>query len=54
MTPTYFALDGNYGYAHALVVIDTVMWTEEDWIAIDNASDNDRIAVAVEIARKYS
>jgi hypothetical protein len=47
---TYFAMDGNYGYAHGLVVIDTKAWTVEDWDAIENASDYDRITVALTIA----
>ena len=47
---TYFAMDGNYGYANGLIVIDTKDWKEADWDAIENASDHDRIVVAITIA----
>lgn len=47
---TYFAMDGNYGDSHGLVTINTNNWTQEDWDAIEMASDYDRIVVAVEIA----
>jgi len=51
---TYFAMDGNYGSAHGLVVIDTNGWTDEDWEAVENASDADRFIVAVTIAEAYT
>jgi dihydrodipicolinate reductase len=47
---TYFAMDGDYGFAHGLVVIDTSGWTEKDWDRIENATDDDRIVVALNIA----
>ena len=51
---TYLALDGNYGVAHGLIVIDTAQWTDDDWDLIDNASDYDRFSVAITIAERYS
>jgi len=51
---TYFALDGNYGVAHGLIIIDTAHWTDDDWDLIDNASDYDRFSVAITIAERYS
>ncbi len=51
---TYFAMDGNYGVAHGLIIIDTRDWTEDDWDLIDNASDYDRFSVAITIAERYS
>ncbi len=51
---TYFAMDGNYGHAHGLVVIDTSVWVSSDWDAVENASDYDRISVALTIAGRYS
>lgn len=42
----YFALDGNYGDAAGLTVIDTGDWTESDFAIIDEASDGDRPEVA--------
>lgn len=47
---TYFAMDGNYGDAHGLVVIDTSTWTDSDWDEIESAGDYMRIVVALEIA----
>lgn len=47
---TYFAMDGNYGDSHGLVTLDTSAWTQENWDAIEMASDHDRISVALEIA----
>ncbi len=46
----YFAIDGNYGDATSMVVVDTKDWTEEDWALIDEASDNDRPTVAEKMA----
>lgn len=51
---TYFAMDGNYGDSHGMIIIDTRTWTEDDWNAIDNASDYDRIVVATTIAMEQS
>ena len=51
---TYFAMDGNYGSAHGLVVIDTNGWNDEDWDAIENSTDSDRFIVAVTIAESYT
>lgn len=42
----YVARDGNYGDAAGLTVVDVTDWTEDDWIAMDEARDADRIAVA--------
>jgi len=47
---TYFAMDGNYGDAHGTIIIDTSTWSQENWDAIEMASDYDRIVVALEIA----
>jgi hypothetical protein len=38
----YFATDGNYGDAEDLVVIDTDLFTEEDWTSISEELDNYR------------
>jgi hypothetical protein len=51
---TYFAMDGNYGVAHGLIVINTAQWTDDDWDLIDEASDYDRFSVAITIAERYS
>jgi len=45
----YFAKDGNYGDALGLVVVDTSDWTEEHWVLIDEAMDDERPEIAEEI-----
>jgi hypothetical protein len=49
---TYFALDGNYGEAHGMVVIDTTKWSEDDWTQIEEASDSERAQVALDLTTK--
>lgn len=49
----YFSQDGNYGDADSLTVVDTSRWTSDDWDAIDEAPDYDRVRVARLIADKY-
>jgi hypothetical protein len=46
----YFADDGNYGDANGLVVIDTALFTDEDWTLIEEASDWQRASIARDIA----
>jgi hypothetical protein len=46
---TYFTDDGTYGNARGLIIANTETWTDEDWQRIEEASDNERIAVAYEI-----
>ncbi len=49
---TYFALDGNYGEAHGMVVIDTTKWSEDDCTQIEEASDSERAQVALDLTTK--
>ena len=51
---TYFAMDGSYGDATDMIILDTALWTEEDWVEIDEAQDNERsnIAQAINIKHK--
>lgn len=46
MSVHYFAVDGNYGDASLMCVMDTSDWTEADWQRIEEASDSDRPEVA--------
>lgn len=48
----WFAEDGSYGSGVTLVV-DTTKWTDEDWRDIDDASDSERVWLALEISKKY-
>jgi hypothetical protein len=47
---SYFAKDGNYGYAGGLVVVDTEKWIGEEWAIVEENSDEDRPAVALQLA----
>lgn len=53
MRHTYFSLDGSYGAADEVRIIDTSRWTGDDWEDIDRASDTDRLDLAIEIAQRY-
>ena len=45
----YFAQDGSYGDALGMVIMDTVLWTADDWEAMDEAIDYERVALAQRI-----
>ena len=49
---TYFALDGNYGEAQGMVVVDTTKWSEDDWTQIEEAGDSERAQVALDLTNK--
>jgi hypothetical protein len=46
MSNTFFSIDGSYGSGTDILVVDTSSWTEEDWNAVDEASDSERLEVA--------
>ena len=48
--PTYFAMDGNYGDAESIVIVDTSYWDDDDWAAIEFASNSERMEIARQIA----
>ena len=50
----YFAIDGNYGQADDIVILDTSMWTEDDFMEVDDELDYYRPQKALEIASKYN
>jgi len=52
MSKHYFAEDGNFGSAKNLVVVDTTEWKDRDWLAIENASDSERVARVKKIINK--
>jgi hypothetical protein len=43
---TYFAMDGNYGDAVGITVIDTRDWTDADFTMFDQVSDEQRPLLA--------
>jgi hypothetical protein len=45
----YFATDGNYGDAEDILVIDSDLFTNEDWINISEELDSYRIDLAKSI-----
>lgn len=54
MNKTYFAMDGSYGSSEGLAVYDTSDWTEDDWSAIDMATDSERSSVAAKIVARLA
>jgi hypothetical protein len=46
----YFAVDGSYGHADGINLIETDKWQEAEWDLIATAPDNDRAAFALDIA----
>jgi hypothetical protein len=47
----YFAIDGNYGDADGIVIVDTSGWTEDDWTAIEEVGDAERANLAYALAK---
>ena len=47
---TYFAHDGSYGPAAGMLVIDTRGWGPEDWERVEEATDMERLSVAIDVA----
>jgi len=45
----YFAEDGNYGDAEGIVMVNTELFTSEDWAEIEEASDDTRALLATDI-----
>ena len=48
---SYFGLDGNYGNAVGLVVVDTTRFTTEMWDALDECPDDERGFAALRFAQ---
>ena len=49
----YFAMDGNYGDADGIVLVQTQFWTEADWDKVETCTDYERANIAVEVSREY-
>lgn len=49
----YFAMDGSYGDATEILIVDTSLWDSNDWAAIEEASDDERNDVAQSIIDHY-
>lgn len=50
----YFAQDGNYGDAEEILIVDTDLWTEENWQELEDAYDNERPTIAQAISERYN
>lgn len=50
----FFTADGTYGSANSdvFVLLDTSNWVGDDWLAISECCDSDRLALAMEISRR--
>ena len=53
MSNSYFALDGSYGDATEILIVDTDDWTPEEWELINYATDDERSDMAQQIIDKY-
>ena len=51
---TFFAMDGSYGDATEMIIVDTSMWTGDDWQEVENATDFERSDVAQGITNRYN
>lgn len=50
---TYFAVDGSFGKAEGLVVVDTTDWTPDMWECIEEEWEHSRPALAKHFASGY-
>jgi hypothetical protein len=53
MSVSYFAMDGNYGDADGIVLVETSTFSESEWTEIEEASDHERANLAVEISDRH-
>jgi len=53
MSMNYFAQDGNYGDADSLLIFDTTLWSEDEWMEIEEAGDFNRTEIAQDIAQRH-
>lgn len=49
----YFAVDGNYGDASGMTVMETTHWNDTDWDIIEGTVDWHRPAIARAITESY-
>jgi hypothetical protein len=50
---TYFAVDGSFGVAEGLVVVDTTEWTPDMWECIEDEWEHNRPVLAKHFASEY-
>lgn len=49
MTTTYFAVDGSYGDAEEIIIVDTTDWSDDEWYAIRECTDSSRHGIVTQI-----
>lgn len=49
MGMTFFSRDGSYGNVAGLTVLDTYHWSDSDWKRVEQATDNERLSVALRV-----
>lgn len=49
----YFAQDGSFGRADGMVILDVSPWSNDDWESVELCLEDDRVKIALDIARKY-
>lgn len=49
----YFSPDGNYGNAEGLVIVQTFLWTKDDWEELENVHESEYSDKALEISSRY-
>lgn len=49
MSVTFFSRDGSYGNAAGLTMLDTYHWSDSDWERVEQATDNERLSVALRV-----
>lgn len=52
-TLSYFAVDGNYGDASGMTIMETTHWDEDDWSIIKNATETARPELSRAITESY-
>lgn len=50
----YFALDGSYGDATEMLIVDTSSWTENDWQYVSEGDEMGRIQRAQDVIDYYT
>ena len=48
----YFSVDGSYGDASELVILNTSFWNESDWEELEGVSDWEKPSKALEISQR--
>jgi hypothetical protein len=53
MSITYFATDGSFGDAAGIIIVDTTLWSDDDWLVIADTTDDDRSLAALRLHQSH-